>query len=90
MFLVGLVALGPIHHYYYLWLARKWPSRTTKIVTWKIMLDQFVVSPICISGFFYGMGSLENKSIHEMNNEIKAKFKEVYMVCNNTNFNLGK
>lgn len=79
MFIVGL-ALGPVHHYYYVWLAKKWPARSAKIVTWKIMLDQFMMSPIFIACFFYGMGGLEKKSIGDMNKEIRDKFKEVYLV----------
>lgn len=79
MFIVGL-GLGPIHHYYYVWLAKKWPARTSKIITWKIMLDQFVMSPICIAFFFYGMGALERKSLTNMNAEISNKFEEVYLV----------
>lgn len=81
MFIVGL-ALGPVHHYYYVWLAKKWPARTAKVITWKIMLDQFVMSPICIAMFFYGMGGLERKSVQNMNKEIKHKFSEVYLVNN--------
>lgn len=79
MFVVGL-GLGPVHHYYYVWLANKWPARTAKIITWKILLDQFIMSPICITGFFYGMGSLEGKCIKDMNDEIISKFQEVYLV----------
>ncbi|CAG9863180.1 unnamed protein product [Phyllotreta striolata] len=79
MFLVGLV-LGPIHHYYYLWIAKKWPARTTKIITWKIGLDQFIMSPICIGAFFYGMSALENKSLRDSTVELKEKFMETYTV----------
>lgn len=79
MFVVGL-ALGPVYHYYYVWIAKKWPARTAKIITWKIALDQFIMSPICIAMFFYGMGYLEKKSFGDMNKEIKHKFKEVYLV----------
>lgn len=79
MFIVGL-ALGPLHHYYYVWIAEKWPARTAKVITWKIMLDQFVMSPLCIATFFYGMGGLERKTIQHMNDEITNKFKEVYLV----------
>lgn len=79
MFSVGL-ALGPIHHYYYIWLAKKWPQRTARIITFKIGLDQIVMAPLCIASFFYGMGALERKSLDQCNEELIEKFKEVYMV----------
>lgn len=79
MFIVGLVA-GPVHHYYYVWLANKWPARTAKIITQKILMDQFIASPVFIALFFYGMGTLERKTVVDMNTEIKHKFKEIYLV----------
>lgn len=79
MFIVGL-ALGPIHHYYYVWIAEKWPARTFKIISWKIILDQFVMSPICIVSFFYGMGAMERKPMNTINTELANKFREVYVV----------
>ncbi|CAH1957721.1 unnamed protein product [Acanthoscelides obtectus] len=79
MFVVGL-ALGPVHHYYYLWIAKKWPARTGKIVCWKIFLDQVVMSPLCIAGFFYGMGMLERKDLRQSTEELVNKFKEVYLI----------
>lgn len=79
MFLVGL-ALGPIHTYYYKWLAKKWPEKTAKALTSKILLDQVAMSPINIIGFFYGMSYLEGKSQTEMNKELKDKFAIVYLV----------
>ncbi|KAG5895518.1 hypothetical protein JTB14_009228 [Gonioctena quinquepunctata] len=79
MFIVGL-GLGPIHHYYYVWIAKRWPARSAKIISWKILLDQVIMSPICISFFFYGMGALENKPISETTREFKEKFKSVYLV----------
>nr|CAI5862832.1 unnamed protein product [Callosobruchus analis] len=79
MFIVGL-ALGPLHHYYYLWIAKKWPARTGKVVTWKIFLDQVVMSPLCIAGFFYGMGLLERKRLQQSTEEMVNKFKEIYLI----------
>uniref|UniRef100_A0A6P7GXY6 Mpv17-like protein 2 n=1 Tax=Diabrotica virgifera virgifera TaxID=50390 RepID=A0A6P7GXY6_DIAVI len=77
MFIVGL-ALGPIHHYYYIGIAKKWPERTTKIILWKIALDQFIMSPICIACFFFGLNALEMRPFKEAVNEFKQKFYAVY------------
>lgn len=79
MFIVGLV-LGPPHHFYYIGIAKKWPQRTTKIILWKIMLDQFVVSPLCIVAFFLGLNALEMKPLKEVVSELKSKFYTVYLV----------
>ncbi|KAJ8910514.1 hypothetical protein NQ315_002456 [Exocentrus adspersus] len=79
MFLVGL-ALGPIHHYFYVWIAKVMPDRSMWTITKKIMLDQLVMSPICIVVFFYGMGILESKPIPKCNEEIKNKYMGVYLM----------
>ncbi|XP_050296076.1 mpv17-like protein 2 [Anthonomus grandis grandis] len=79
MFIVGIV-LGPIHHYYYLYIAKIMPKRNLSTVLTKIGLDQFVMSPICIVTFFYGMGALEMKPIQKINTEIISKFLNVYVM----------
>ncbi|XP_076266748.1 mpv17-like protein 2 [Rhynchophorus ferrugineus] len=79
MFVVGL-GLGPIHHYYYLYIARVMPKRDLTTVTKKIALDQFIMSPLCIATFFYSMGLLEDKSVQKMNEELTAKFLDVYVM----------
>ncbi|KAH1005428.1 hypothetical protein HUJ04_006420 [Dendroctonus ponderosae] len=79
MFIVGL-GLGPIHHYYYLYIAKVMPKRDFKTVFTKIGLDQFMMSPICIGTFFYSMGALELKPIEKINEELKKKFLDVYMM----------
>lgn len=79
MLVVGL-ALGPLHHYYYLYLARKMPKRDMKTIFIKIGLDQFLMGPLCIAAFFYSMGVLERKPLEKMNTEIMDKFLSVYLV----------
>ncbi|XP_018562229.1 mpv17-like protein 2 [Anoplophora glabripennis] len=79
MFIVGL-GLGPIHHYFYVWLGKAMPARNLATVTKKILIDQFVMSPICIAAFFYSMGALELKPVKECNEELKNKFAEVYVM----------
>ncbi|XP_030749893.1 mpv17-like protein 2 [Sitophilus oryzae] len=79
MFLVGL-GLGPIHHYYYLYIARIWPKRDFSTITKKLALDQFLMGPLCICTFFYTMGALERKPVQQMNDEITSKFLDVYLI----------
>uniref|UniRef100_T1GL17 Uncharacterized protein n=1 Tax=Megaselia scalaris TaxID=36166 RepID=T1GL17_MEGSC len=79
MFLVGSLQ-GPMHHWFYGWLARIMPEATVKNAVKKILWDQFVMSPACILMFFYPACLLENKPFHEATKEIKDKFLTVYVV----------
>lgn len=79
MFVVGL-GLGPLHHYYYLYIAKVMPKRNLSTVAIKIGLDQFIMSPTCIVTFFYSMGILELKPMVKINEEIKNKFVDVYVM----------
>lgn len=79
MFLVGL-SMGPVHHYYYSYLNYILPKRDMGSITKKILLDQFVMSPICIAQFFYTIGLIERKSVQECTQELKDKFYHTYTV----------
>lgn len=76
MFIVGAIG-GPIQHYFYGWLDRVIPSVN---VGKKILLDQLIMSPVCIVAFFYPAGLLTGQSIENCTVELKDKFLEVYMV----------
>lgn len=79
MLIVGGM-LGPLHHYYYIKLDKLIPKVNLKTVLIKIAADQCVCAPLTILLFFYGMGVLENKTLKEISDEIKQKFKYVYLV----------
>lgn len=79
MFIAGLV-LGPIHHYFYGYMVRIMPARDMRTVTKKLLADQIIMSPLCIVAFFYGMGSMEGKTLVGCTEELKEKFGAVYMV----------
>lgn len=83
MLLVGGM-LGPMHHYYYIQLDKLLPKVNLKTVFLKIAADQCVCAPLTILFFFYGMGVLENKTLQEISDEIKLKFKYVYLVSFST------
>ncbi|KAJ8976582.1 hypothetical protein NQ317_010747 [Molorchus minor] len=80
MFLVGL-GLGPLHHYFYVWLAKVMPDRTMSTIMKKLLIDQFIMSPLCIAAFFYSIGALEMKPMKKCTEELKEKCIEVYVVC---------
>lgn len=79
MFVVG-VAMGPIHHVYYLQLDKILPRADIKTVTKKILCDQAIASPLTILCFFFAMGSLEKKTLSQVTSEIRKKFLYAYMV----------
>lgn len=89
MLIVGGM-LGPMHHYYYIKLDKLIPKVNLKTVFIKIAADQFVCAPLTILFFFFGMGVLENKSLQEISDEIKLKFKYVYMVSLSIQFSTFK
>ncbi|XP_037302546.1 mpv17-like protein 2 [Manduca sexta] len=78
VFIVGTL-MGPMHHYYYIYLDKILPKANFKTVFTKILCDQAVVSPLTILCYFYGMGILENKSLEESKDELVKKFKYVYL-----------
>lgn len=77
--MVGL-AQGPMHHYFYKYLDRLLPKQNLNSVGKKILVDQFVASPLFIISFFYGMGLLEGKRYDECKEELRKKFLTVYTV----------
>ncbi|XP_063361595.1 mpv17-like protein 2 [Cydia amplana] len=78
MLTVGIL-MGPLHHYYYVYLDKVLPGAEIKTVFKKIAYDQLFASPATILFFFIGMGMLENKSTQETKDEIAYKFKYTYI-----------
>lgn len=79
MFLVGAIQ-GPINHFFYGWLDGAIKVVNLKNVSKKIILDQMIMSPVCIIAFFYSAGVLEGQSTSECTDELKSKFLTVYRV----------
>lgn len=55
------------------------PGNALKTIVKKLLTDQLMVSPICISQFFYSASLLEGKSLAESTNVLKTKFLTVYI-----------
>lgn len=79
MFWVGS-AQGPINHFFYGWLDGAITAVNLKNVSIKILLDQLIMSPVCILAFFYSAGLLDGQSTKECTEELKSKFLTVYRV----------
>ncbi|XP_022120306.2 mpv17-like protein 2 [Pieris rapae] len=78
MFIIGTL-MGPLHHFYYIYLDKLLPHTDLKTVGKKILNDQLLASPATILCFFYGLGFLEGKSMKQSTDEIKDKFALVYI-----------
>lgn len=79
MFLVGFTQ-GPVQHWFYGWLDRRFLEVTARNVAKKVALDQSIMSPVAIVMFFMTAGTLEGQSVTESATELRSKFLTVFMV----------
>lgn len=86
MCIVG-TALGPMHHYYYLYLDKFIPKATFLTAMQKIFFDQLFASPGTIILFFLGIGYLEGKNTYKVGSELREKFVYVYLVSIQIKYN---
>ncbi|GAM22227.1 hypothetical protein SAMD00019534_054020, partial [Acytostelium subglobosum LB1] len=80
MSIFGLVATGPIFHYWYHLLDTTFPKKVMTHVIIKSGLDQLVCAPIFDAFFFVGMGVLERKSFAEIQQKLKDDWLHTYLV----------
>lgn len=71
--------VGVMCHYWYQFLDKRLIGRTFSVVTKKVILDQFICSPLVISMFFLTLGILEKSTSEEIINEIKGKAWKLYV-----------
>ncbi|XP_033111665.1 mpv17-like protein 2 isoform X1 [Anneissia japonica] len=72
--------LGPINHYWYLYLDRFLPGTSGRMVLKKILLDQIVAAPFFNASFIIGIGVLEGKPLSENIENFKCKFPTLYLI----------
>ncbi|KAG7211390.1 hypothetical protein KM043_010678 [Ampulex compressa] len=76
---VSGMSIGVICHYWYRYLDTRLPGRTLSTVMKKVIIDQLVCSPLCISVFFITLALLENSNWEELRSEIVAKAHRLYI-----------
>jgi len=79
-FLIVGFTQGLPHHWWYTWLDRVLPGNSLSTVFKKIIADQVIASPYFHSAFFFGVGTLEGRSLSQCWVELKSKFLLVYVV----------
>lgn len=76
--MVSGVTVGIMCHYYYLILDKRLVGRTVKVLTKKLLIDQFVCSPLCVSIFLSTLAYLEGSSFEDFWEEVKRKAWRLY------------
>lgn len=76
---VSGIAIGVICHYWYNYLDRRLPGYTIQTVCKKIIVDQLICSPVCITTLFVTCAFLERKPTKELVKEIKEKAWILYV-----------
>lgn len=71
--------VGVVSHYWYKILDRAIPGYTVRIVFRKILVDQLIGSPLCISTFFATIAILEQSNFEEFIKEVKNKAWKLYV-----------
>ncbi|CAB3243024.1 unnamed protein product [Arctia plantaginis] len=79
MFIVGIL-LGSFYHFYYTTLERCIPKVTMKTTVIKILLDQALVSPIALFGFYCGVDYLDGKPFEACKAELNKKFLKTFTI----------
>lgn len=73
------MTVGVLCHFWYKFLDSRINGNTLKVVFKKIIIDQFVGSPLCISTFFITLALLEGTSMPKFKEEVRQKAWRLYV-----------
>ncbi|XP_069943523.1 mpv17-like protein 2 isoform X2 [Cherax quadricarinatus] len=72
------ITVGALCHHWYILLDRKLPGRTLKAVMKKLLVDQLLFSPICLTVFFISLGFFRGGDWDEFFTDIRHKGWRLY------------
>lgn len=75
-FMVGSCALSPTMTLWYKWLDKKFVEKSLKVISKKLLLDQFILTPPLLVMFFVGMSLMEGKK--DIFEDCKRKFVSTF------------
>jgi len=70
--------VGPICHFWYQLMEKRLPGKTLSVIAKKVVLDQILFSPFCLSVFFLTLGLLKNSSLRDIAEETWRKGLVLY------------
>jgi len=76
--IMGTIVFPPILTKWYHWLDARFPCTSGSVVTKKLILDQFILTPWLLAIFFIGMSYLEGQRGESALKECKSKFIKTF------------
>lgn len=65
---------GIVTHYWYALLDRWWQGRCVKVIAKKVLYDQVLFSPVCLTVYFGTVAVLEGSNMEEFKEELTGEF----------------
>lgn len=72
------LTVGALCHHWYVLLDRKFPGRTFNVVIKKLLVDQLLFSPVCLTVFFISLGLFRGGDWEEFLTDLRHKSWRLY------------
>ncbi|XP_050714500.1 mpv17-like protein 2 [Eriocheir sinensis] len=73
------VTVGALCHHWYLLLDRRLPGRSMAVVLKKLLVDQLLFSPLCLTVFFLSLGVFRGGGVNEFVSDVQQKGWRLYV-----------
>ena len=78
--IMGTLVIPPIFTRWYGWLDSRFPATSGPVLAKKLVLDQFLLTPVVIVIFFVGMAWLEGKTGDQRLAELRQKGLNTFLI----------